>query len=144
MSDPAAVAIPLSDFSKYYIDCPVADEVFCNICVVAKKYKRHGDLNKHLKKCHRNIIAWQCVACNDRFDDIRSCKAHQKHLKHGPAQSSSELNPTLIVNDLIEADAASDVSANDPNLVGAPTLDNVNDSDSPLSQSQSVYGSDSA
>lgn len=144
MTDPAAAAIPLSEFTKYYIDCPVAEEAFCTICVVAKKYKRHGDLNKHLKKCHQCIIAWQCVACYEQFDDIRSCKAHQKHLKHGPAYFTGliQLAPPMLVNDLNDAAVVTDVSVND--LLGAPILDNANDSNIPIPQSQSVYGFDSA
>lgn len=67
----------------YYVDCPIPNVVTCNVCNPGKSYRNHADLNRHLKKKHQQSIAWQCTTCKDQFNDIRTCKTHQRRSGHG-------------------------------------------------------------
>lgn len=73
----------LQDFPRYYINCPIAIQSTCTICAPNKHYNNHGDLNRHLKNIHHRRIGWQCSSCPEQFNDIRSCKAHQRRAGHG-------------------------------------------------------------
>lgn len=83
----------LANFTRFYISCPIPDECICTICDPERTLIRHGDLNKHLKRQHQHVIGWQCVDCNEQFDDIRSCKAHQRHMNHGPNHAPAPVAP---------------------------------------------------
>lgn len=120
------MAVPLAQFTRFYVHCPIPNEVFCNVCNPQKRFLRHGDLNKHLKKYHQSVIAWQCVTCNEQFDDIRSCKAHQRRSNHVPVDNS---------DDVVDVDNAADVEPSDPPVIiqpSAPISDTQNNVSLPL------------
>ena len=52
----------------YELDCPLEEEFMCRICApMPKKYKRHGDLSKHIRRYHLHRLVFKCRGCETVF-----------------------------------------------------------------------------
>ncbi|ENN74751.1 hypothetical protein YQE_08689, partial [Dendroctonus ponderosae] len=76
--------------TSYPLDVPITEEVHCRICApVPKFYKRHGDLSKHLRRYHLSRLVFRCRHCNEIFETLKGCKAHQINCSATPGTTTT-------------------------------------------------------
>lgn len=72
-----------ADYPRYYIKYPFPEHLICTNChPVPKSYRRHADLNKHIKKDHKLQLGFTCIGCDEQFLTIKMCKSHQSRTGH--------------------------------------------------------------
>jgi hypothetical protein len=65
--------------SYYEIEVPLAESFHCRICApIPKRYKRHGDLSKHVRRYHLHRLVFKCRGYDVVIDTLKKCKHHQK------------------------------------------------------------------
>lgn len=80
-----------ADYPRYYIKYPFPEHLICTNChPVPKSYRRHADLNKHIKKDHKLQLGFSCTGCDEQFLTIKLCKSHQSRTGHSDESNTSD------------------------------------------------------